>query len=165
MFLIFLLQVDCLSRAALLEEAQQLIQQYEQDHSPSFVMYSMYFLQIVLTARKAKFDFLCLVALLSGARNQKNSVLGQQVYDRMSELFPQSKDLFTSAATLLANIYASTGDSDKSFDIREQMRRSGHKKKSGLSWTYAKGQVNVRINRILYKKILLISLLEFSSTR
>lgn len=86
------------------------------------------------------------MALLSGARNVKNSLLGQQIYDRMSELFPQSKEIFTSAATLLANIYASTGDTDRSLNIRDQMRQSGLKKKPGISWTIVNGQIDVRIN-------------------
>ena len=89
------------------------------------------------------------MALLSGTRNDKNSLLGQKVYDRMPKLFPQSKDLITSAASLLANIYASTGDLDRSFDIRHQMHRSGLKKKSALSSTVINGQVHIII---LYHK-------------
>jgi hypothetical protein len=50
------------------------------------------------------------VALLSGARNEKNSDLSQKVYDRMKKLFPQLINPIASAAILLANVYASTGE-------------------------------------------------------
>ena len=60
------------------------------------------------------FHSFVLVALLSGARNERNSRLAQQVYDRMKKNFPQSKDVLTSGSTLLANLYGSIGDMEQS---------------------------------------------------
>jgi len=55
------------------------------------------------------------VALLSGIRNEKNSHLARQTYDRMRQLFPESNSLLTSDSILLANIYQKTGDLEKAF--------------------------------------------------
>ncbi|CAF1622168.1 unnamed protein product [Adineta ricciae] len=112
--------VDCLSRASLFVEAQELIDQFEHTHSPEIVMY---------------------MALLSGARNEKNSDLAQNVYNRMKILFPLTKDSLTSASVLLANTYASIGDIKKSSDIRMGLHRSGAKKKVGKSMTVVDGEV------------------------
>ncbi len=81
--------------------------------------------------------------LLSGARNVKNSYLSQNIYDRMKKLFPQMVDPLLSAAILLANTYASSGEIDKASDIRIQLNKSGIKKKLGLSWTAVNGQLFV----------------------
>ena len=86
-----------------------------------------------------------LVILLSGARNVNNSDLAQQVYNRMKKLFPQMTNPLTSAAVLLSNVYASSGEMDKAADIRRELYRSGAKKKVGLSWTEANGQVFVSL--------------------
>jgi hypothetical protein len=84
-----------------------------------------------------------LVALLSGARNEKNSHLSQQVFDRMKKLFPELKDSLISASILLANVYASSGELEKASDIRIQLTKSGAKKKIGLTWTVINGQLFV----------------------
>jgi hypothetical protein len=86
------------------------------------------------------------VALLSGARNEKNSHLAQQIYDQMKKRFPQSDDLLTSAAILLANVYGSIGDIDKASDIRIQLSTSGAKKRIGLTWTVVNGEVHVSLH-------------------
>ncbi|CAF4461467.1 unnamed protein product [Rotaria socialis] len=117
---IYTTMIDCLSRASLFQEAQNLQEEYERSHPPSLPMY---------------------MALLSGARNRMNANLAQQIYDRMNKVFPQSDDSLVSAATLLANVYGSIGDIDKASDIRIQLTKSGAKKKSGLSWTVVDGQV------------------------
>jgi len=83
------------------------------------------------------------VTLLSGARNEKNSHLAQQVYDRMKKLFPQLVDPLNTAAILLANVYGSIGDIEKSSHIRTQLNQSSIKKKIGLSWIVTNGQVYV----------------------
>jgi len=73
------------------------------------------------------------VILLSGARNVKNSYLSQNIYDRMEKLFPQMIDPLKSAAILLVNVYASSGEIDKASYVRIQLHKSGGKKKIGLS--------------------------------
>ncbi len=78
--------------------------------------------------------------VLSGARNVKNSYLSQNIYDRMKKLFPQMVDSLLSAAILLANTYASSGEIDKASDIRIQVNKSSIKKKIGISWTAVNGQ-------------------------
>lgn len=83
------------------------------------------------------------MALLSGIRNEKNSQLAQQIYDRTRKLFPKSNGLLTSGSTLLANIYQATGDLEKASHVRRQMTQSGVKKKPGLSWTVNNGKIYV----------------------
>ncbi|CAF5124791.1 unnamed protein product, partial [Rotaria magnacalcarata] len=82
-------------------------------------------------------------ALLSGARNAKNVYLSQNIYDRMKNLFPEEKDPLISAAVLLANVYASSGEIDKASDIRLEIYKSGTKKKVGLTWITVDGQLYV----------------------
>ncbi|CAF1287743.1 unnamed protein product [Rotaria magnacalcarata] len=117
---IYATMIDCLSRAYCFREAQELIEEYERLNSPVIVMY---------------------MALLSGARNEKNSDLSQNIYDRMKNLFPQMTNPLISAAVLLANVYASSGDIDKASDIRIQLNKSGLKKKIGLTWTVTNGEI------------------------
>ena len=83
------------------------------------------------------------MALLSGARNEKNIYVSQSVYDRMKKLFPEMKDPLISAAVLLANVYGSSGEMDKASDIRIQMHKSGVKKRVGLTWTAPNGELFV----------------------
>ncbi|CAF3482621.1 unnamed protein product [Adineta steineri] len=111
--------IDCLSRASFFEEAQKLIDEYEYDHLPSIVVY---------------------MAVLSGARNIKNASLSQKTYDHMKKLFSQSTNPLTSAAVLLANTYASSGDIEKASDIRDELHKSGQKKKMGLTSTVVNGE-------------------------
>ncbi|CAF4025664.1 unnamed protein product, partial [Rotaria sp. Silwood1] len=80
-------------------------------------------------------------ALLSGARNEKNINLSQQVYDRMKKLFPESTSPLTSAAVLLANVYASSGEIEKASNIRTQLAQSNTKKKVGLTHTVVNEQI------------------------
>ncbi|CAF0885705.1 unnamed protein product [Adineta ricciae] len=112
--------IDCFSRASFFQRAQQLIDEYERDHSPVLTMY---------------------MALLSGARNVNDSHLAQDIYNRMKKLFPQNADPLTAAAVLLTNVYASSGDMRKASDIQNQLQSSGAKKKVGLSWTAVNGQL------------------------
>ncbi|CAF1033488.1 unnamed protein product, partial [Rotaria magnacalcarata] len=116
---IYSTMIDCLSRASAFEQAQELIDEYERNHSPDSTMY---------------------MALLSGARNAKNVYLSQNIYDRMKNLFPEEKDPLISAAVLLANVYASSGEIDKASDIRLEIYKSGTKKKVGLTWITVDGQ-------------------------
>jgi hypothetical protein len=44
---------------------------------------------------------------------------------------------------LLSNVYASTGDLQKSLNIKNQLSQQGLKKKIGLSWTETGGEVFV----------------------
>lgn len=83
------------------------------------------------------------MALLSGARNAKNMALGEVMYNRMKELFPQQPNALTSAAVLLANVFGSLGEFDKASDIRIQLHKYGVKKKVGLSRTVVDGQIYV----------------------
>ncbi|CAF1316455.1 unnamed protein product [Rotaria magnacalcarata] len=117
---IYSTMIDCLSRASAFDQAQELIDEYERNHSPESTMY---------------------MALLSGARNAKNVHLSQNIYDRMKKLFPERKDPLVSAAVLLANVYASSGEIDKASDIRSEIYKSGTKKKVGLTWITVDGQV------------------------
>ena len=75
------------------------------------------------------------MAILSGARNHKNSQLAEEIYNRMKKLFPQLQDLWVSASILVANTYSLLGDMGKATDIKIELAQSGLKRKSGLSWT------------------------------
>ncbi|CAF4979417.1 unnamed protein product, partial [Rotaria sp. Silwood1] len=117
---IYTTMIDCLSRGSFLNEAQQLINEFECYHPPSPIMY---------------------MALLSGIRNVKNSVLSQKIYDHMKKIFPDITDPLTSAMVLLANTYASSGDIEMASKIKREMIKSGKKKKIGVSWTVINGQI------------------------
>jgi hypothetical protein len=91
---------------------------------------------------------LFLVAVLSGARNQRNGHLGEHIVDRMKTLFPDLKSALTSASVLLANIYGSLGDREKASDIRTELSQSGAKKVAGRSWTMPDGKIYVSLFRL-----------------
>ncbi|CAF2063555.1 unnamed protein product [Rotaria magnacalcarata] len=118
--IIYTTMIDCLSRAAIFDEAQQLIDQFEHHHMPVWSMY---------------------MALLSGARNEKNANLSQNIFDRMKKHFPELKSSLVSASILLSNVYASTGDHEKASNIRMELEKSGAKKKVGLSITEIDGKI------------------------
>jgi hypothetical protein len=84
-----------------------------------------------------------LVALLSGARNEKDSSLAALVFERMEQLFPGLTDSLTSASVLLANVYGATGDLEKASDIRNKLNKSGVKKQIGISSTVLNGRFYV----------------------
>ncbi len=83
------------------------------------------------------------MAVLSGARNDKNSYLAQQVYDRMKKKFPQLQDSLNSAGVLLTNIYGSIGDFEKASNIRAELYQSSAKKKVGITWIVTNGKIYV----------------------
>ncbi len=83
---------------------------------------------------------------LSGARNQKNSHLSQQIFDRMKKLFPELHNQLATASILLANVYASSGEIEKASDIRIQLHKSGIKKQVGLAWTAPDGKIFVSLH-------------------
>ncbi|CAF1644608.1 unnamed protein product, partial [Adineta ricciae] len=112
--------IDCLARASLFDEAQTLIDEFERSYPPVVDMH---------------------MALLSGARNDKNAQLAQNIYDQLKRLFPSMKDSLTAAKVLLANTYASSGDIGKASHIRTQHRKSGAKKKIGTSTTVVDGEM------------------------
>lgn len=87
------------------------------------------------------------MTLLSGARNQKNSELSQNVFNRMRKLFPDLKNSLIPASILLANAYASTGDTEKSSRIRNQLHHSSSKKIVGISLTEIDGQIIVSLKK------------------
>ncbi|CAF4431514.1 unnamed protein product, partial [Rotaria socialis] len=118
--IIYTTMIDCLSRRAAFEEAQQLIEQFERDHAPAITIY---------------------MPLLSGARNQKYSKLSQEVVDRMQKLFPNMKDSLVAASILLANVYASSGDIGKATDIKIELHKSGAKKRIGVTVTDIDGKL------------------------
>ncbi len=86
-----------------------------------------------------------LVALLSGARNEKNSSLAALVFDRMKQLFPDLPKSLTSASVLLANVYGALGELEKASDIRYKLIKSGVKKQIGISSTVLNGRFYVSL--------------------
>jgi len=85
------------------------------------------------------------VALLSGARNEKNSSLAELVFDRMEQLFPDLPKSLASASVLLANVYTAVGEFEKASNIRKKLIESDVKKQIGLSWTVINGRIHVSL--------------------
>ncbi|CAF0902753.1 unnamed protein product [Adineta steineri] len=113
--------VDCLSRLFLFDEAKQLIEDYEKCNAPYSVMY---------------------MALLSGARNSRQTHLSQEIHKRMQLLFPNEKNHLISASILLCNISSSLGDHEEAQALRlDRIKEFGNKVKAGLSWTEVNGEV------------------------
>ncbi len=90
-----------------------------------------------------KFVSFSLGALLSGARNQRNFSLSEQIYNRMEKLFSNYKKELIPAAILLANTYQSSGDMEKATDIKKKLNFEEAKKQQGLSWTEVNGKIFV----------------------
>ena len=92
------------------------------------------------------FDISIAVALLSGARNHRNSILSQQLFDRMKHLFPDNKNRLISAATLLSNTYSSVGEDVQAEQVRlNRIKHLGKKNIMGMSWAEYNGELVVRI--------------------
>jgi hypothetical protein len=87
------------------------------------------------------------VSILSAARNQRNPLLAQNIYDRIQPYLKDEKIYETSATVLLANTYALAGDSTTASMIRMKMNQSGLKKLAGLSWTIVNGKIVVSRKR------------------
>jgi len=94
---------------------------------------------------KSNLFIFVLVAFLSGARNEKNTRLSQQIFDRMKKNFPKFNDSLTTASILLGNVYGSSGELEKASNIRIQLNKSGAKKKIGLAWTETNGELFVSL--------------------
>ncbi|CAF3649448.1 unnamed protein product [Rotaria sp. Silwood1] len=113
--------IDCLSRLFIFDQAQNLIDDYEKSNSPSPVMY---------------------MAILSGARNSRQHILSQKIYDRMEILFPNEKETLKSGSILLGNTYLSIGDSEQAENVRSnRIKELGTKIKPGVSWTEFNGEI------------------------
>ena len=83
------------------------------------------------------------VAMMSGARTQCNTALSEKLLARMNKLFPNLQEDSISALILLGNTYASTGDSNRSSDIRKQIQESRVRPQTGQSWTCIDSQLTV----------------------
>ncbi len=86
------------------------------------------------------------MSLLSGARNQRNSSLSEQIYNQIQKNFPNYKEELIPAAILLANTYQSSDNSEKATVIKKTLNHSEAKKQQGLSWTEVNGKIFVREN-------------------
>ena len=84
------------------------------------------------------------VAMLSGARNGKNTYLSQKIFDRIRLLFPHNENRLSSATVLLANTYGLTGDFTRTSELRMEMSQSKLKKVPGRSSTIVDGKLVVR---------------------
>ena len=114
-------------------------------------------------------DFLDLFleSLLSGTRNAREADLAREIMLRISQLFPGYGGGQISAAILLANTVASSGDLEEASTIRWNLSQSGAKKIMGLSWTEIDGEILVNDNVQNYsfhKNLLLICFSNFMPT-
>ena len=85
------------------------------------------------------------MALLSGARNIRDSKLSDRIYKKMQHLFSDEKERLIAGSVLLSNIHSSIGDHDRAEDIRlNRIKQLGHNVKVGLSWTSVNNKLVVR---------------------
>ncbi len=83
------------------------------------------------------------MTLLSGARNKKDPSLAEKIFNRIQQHSLHDENSLVAALVLLANVYASTGDLQKSVNIKNQLYQSGLKKKIGVSLTETGGEIFV----------------------
>ncbi|UJR23867.1 hypothetical protein I4U23_026839 [Adineta vaga] len=117
---IYTSMIDCLNRLFLFDEAKQLIEEYERDESPCLPMYR---------------------SLLSGARNRHDASLARQIVHRIQELFRNADESLVETSILFTNTLASAGELEEASQIRWNMSQSGARKRIGLSWTEANGEI------------------------
>ncbi len=83
--------------------------------------------------------------MLSGARNCRDSVVSEEIFNRMKSLFPDQKTALMSGSILLSNIYSSLGDYGRASNIKSDRRKEfGIKVKIGLTWTEVNGEIVVK---------------------
>ncbi len=105
---------------------------------------------------------ICLVSLLSSARNQRNSSLSEQIYHRIEKIFPNYKKELIPAVILLANTYQSSGNFEKATFIKNKLNVEGAKKQQGLTWTEVNGKIFVSqnifhlFNKYLFRNLVLM---------
>ena len=80
---------------------------------------------------------------MSGARTQQNTNVLEKFFVKMKNNFPDLKDDLISASVLLANTYSSTEKSDRSENLRKEIRESIIRPQIGRSWTCINGQLVV----------------------
>nr|ACD54792.1 putative vegetative storage protein-like protein [Philodina roseola] len=102
-------------RLHMFDEAETLVNDFERFHSP--------------------------FAMMSGARTQCNTSLSEKLLVKINTRFPDLPERSISALILLGNTYSSTGDSNRSLDIRKQIQRSHVKPQIGQSWTCIDNQI------------------------
>ena len=83
--------------------------------------------------------------MLSSARNKKNAILAQSLFDRIHLLFSDEEPILSSATVVLANTYGLSGNLTRTVDLRTKMAESGLKKVPGRSSTIVDGEIVVRL--------------------
>ena len=100
--------------------------------------------QCIIRKERNPFFGVSLVTMISGARNQRRSVLSQRLYDRMKSLFPDHRSDLVAASILLSNTYLSVGDEQRAQEVRiNRIQQFGKKVQPGLSWTAVNGELVV----------------------
>ena len=84
------------------------------------------------------------MTILSGARNQRNTALGEKIFEKLKKNFPERQHRMVAASILLANTYSSAKDYERSSDIQEHWRNLFQTKREiGTSWTEVNGEISV----------------------
>ncbi|TYG62122.1 hypothetical protein ES288_D07G202800v1 [Gossypium darwinii] len=78
------------------------------------------------------------MTLLSGARNHRNTKIGEYAAQHLIELAPET----TGGYVVLSNMYAVAGEWEKASEVREMMKKRGLRKDSGCSSIEHKGVVH-----------------------
>ncbi len=85
-----------------------------------------------------------LVAILSGTRNARNSILSKKIYNRMKSLFPDRTEHLIAGSILLSNTYLSVGEYEQAKHIRSnRIKELGKKVTPGLTWTEVNSELAV----------------------
>lgn len=124
------------------DEAERLINDFERLHRPCPQMYCKMIFSCV--CEETIFTGIVSVAMMSGARTQFNTSLSEKLLVKMNKRFPDLQEDSISALILLGNTYSSTGNSNRSLDIRKQIQRSHVKPQIGQSWTCIDNQITVK---------------------
>lgn len=129
-----LIEIDYLSWLFLFDEAEKILAEYEISNSPCLPMYSKWKSSFIV-------DLSYRTILMSDARNCRNSVLAEKMYNRMKTRFPDQKITWSR----LTNGYSSLEDYDQAEAIQLTPKADyGNKVKSGTTWTENDGEIVVR---------------------
>ncbi|CAF1267794.1 unnamed protein product, partial [Didymodactylos carnosus] len=119
---VYTAMIDTYARVYLFDKAQLLIDEYEQQQGNKSYL-PMY------------------MALLSGARNNKNNLKAKEIYNKLCSILNADNNTLLAASILLSNTYSAHGNYEEATKIREQQLVAGVKKTVGVSLTVVNGQI------------------------
>jgi len=107
--------VDALSRAGHLEQAQKMVDEYQEENQSS--------------------DVIMLTSLLCGYRQQQNFEKSNEIYQRICSITNLGSADMASITSLYANTFAASSKFDDALNIRAKLKEKGIKLRPGCTWT------------------------------